>query len=118
MNKYLVIVMILPLLAIGFTSAEGHSSFGYPLGDNDNVSYHPDWNKGPNTPRIGSYGWIDSSICGVQICEEINVVPAIAGESNLGETVNEYPKDESRAYTQKSTEWFDGKFYIKGLFPY
>ena len=112
MNKYLAILMVLPLFAVGFTNAEG---FGYPLGDN--VSYHPDWNKGVNTPRIDSFGWVKSIVCGVDICGEKNLVPAIVGTSNLGETVNEYPKSD-RGYTQKSTEMFDGHFYIKGLFPY
>ncbi len=121
--KYLTIPLLLVVMSIGFapvfasnwsdvTVEERQGGLSLQRGE-PNISYHPDWNKGPNLPR--SYNWFTSPICGLDLCGVV-LVPYVKNLSVLGEVENSNFIEEGKEVLSSSKTPFDGKYYIKGRF--
>jgi len=110
--KYIAIPLLFAGLVLVLSSLTGNAEgFGYPLGEN--VSYHPDWNKGPNIPKIGGYDWYTSPACGIDLCGDKNVVPIVSGETYIG--LHIYTLEQTGlAKSIVPLEPFNGHYYIKG----
>ncbi len=107
MNKYLL--GLLPVIAVLFTvtlfdgvqvadaSTGGTSPFENFPDTGLNTSYHPDWNKiMENQLSPKSFGF-NSVVCGLHLCADI-------------------PFGASVDANTSSEEFFDGKYYIRGIF--
>ncbi len=106
-SKYLL--GLLPVIAVLFSvtlldsvqvaeaSVGGTSPFEGVLPDTGlNTSYHPDWNKiMDNQLSPKSFGF-NSVVCGLHLCEDIPFGASLDAKT--------------------SPEFFDGKYYIRGIF--
>jgi len=110
--KYIAIPLLVGAMVVLLSSLTGNAEgFGYPLGDNE--SYHPDWNKGPNIPKIGGYDWYTSPACGTDLCGDKNVVPLVSGDRYIGLSI--YSLEQTGlAKSVVPLGPFNGHYYIKG----